>query len=59
MKEAISFIKNLNISAEEPVIVACSGGPDSMYLLYVLKSLGLNVVCAHVNHNVRVESVDE
>jgi len=59
MKEAISFIKNLNISTDEPVIVACSGGPDSMYLLYVLKNLGLKVVCAHVNHNVRKESVDE
>lgn len=59
MKETIEFIKNLNISADEPVIVACSGGPDSMFLLSVLKNLGLNVVCAHVNHNVRVESIDE
>lgn len=59
MKEAINFIKNLNISESEPVIVACSGGPDSMFLLYVLKSLNMNVICAHVNHNVRVESIDE
>ena len=59
MKEAISFIKNQNISTDEPVIVACSGGPDSMFLLSVLNNLGLKVVCAHVNHNVRVESIDE
>ena len=59
MKEVLEFIKNLNINADEPVIVACSGGPDSMFLLSVLNNLGLKVVCAHVNHNVRVESVDE
>lgn len=59
MKEVLEFIKNLNISADEPVIVACSGGPDSMFLLSVLNNLGLKVVCAHVNHNVRVESIDE
>lgn len=59
MKEVLEFIKNLNISTDEPVIVACSGGPDSMFLLSVLNNLGLKVVCAHVNHNVRVESIDE
>ena len=59
MKEAKEFIKNLNISSNEKIIVACSGGPDSMFLLYVLKSLGFDVVCAHVNHNVREESKDE
>ena len=59
MKEVLEFIKNLNISTDEPVIVACSGGPDSMFLLSVLNNLGLKVVCAHVNHNVRLESIDE
>ena len=53
MKEAKEFIQNLNISSNEKIIVACSGGPDSMFLLHVLKSLGYDVVCAHVNHNVR------
>jgi tRNA(Ile)-lysidine synthase TilS/MesJ len=48
---------SLNINSK--VIVACSGGPDSMFLLHVLKNYGLDVVCAHVNHNLRNESKEE
>ena len=36
MKESIELIKSLNISDKDYIIVACSGGPDSMLLLYVL-----------------------
>ncbi len=45
------------------VVVATSGGPDSMALLHLVLSLrdelGLDVVCAHVNHKLRLESDDE
>jgi len=45
------------------IIVAVSGGPDSMGLLYILNTLkkvnSLKVVCAHVNHAIRSESDDE
>lgn len=43
------------------IVVAVSGGPDSMALLYILnelsksKDLGLKIVCAHVNHGLRGE----
>ena len=51
------LLQSLNIDGK--VIVACSGGPDSMFLLHVLKEYGLDVVCAHVNHNLRDESKEE
>lgn len=59
MKECINFLEELNISKNKKLVVATSGGPDSMVLLYVLKSNGYNVICAHVNHGLRVESEDE
>lgn len=59
MKETLQFIQSLNISQDDYVIVACSGGPDSMLLLYVLNSLKYKCVCAHVNHNLREESKEE
>ncbi len=51
------LLQSLNIDGK--VIVACSGGPDSMFLLHTLKEYGLDVVCAHVNHNLREESKEE
>ena len=45
----------------ETIIVALSGGVDSMVLFHVLYNLNLklNLVIAHVNHNKRIESVNE
>jgi len=59
MKESILFLKNLNIDKNKYIVVATSGGPDSMALLHLLKTNGYNVICAHVNHNLRIESVEE
>lgn len=61
MDKAINILKdNLN---NETVVVATSGGPDSMFLLYLVNSLkeelNLKVVCAHVNHKLRKESTEE
>ena len=62
MEEAYSFLVN-DIGISDSVIVACSGGPDSMALLSLVvrikNEIGLNVIVAHVNHNVRVESESE
>ncbi len=48
---------------DETVVVACSGGPDSMALLKITNDLkdelNLKIVCAHVNHKIRPESDDE
>ncbi len=45
------------------IILACSGGPDSMCLLSLLLSLkkefNLKIICAHVNHKKRIESEEE
>ena len=39
--------------------VGVSGGVDSMCLLYWLHEIGANVVCLHVNHQLRVEADTE
>lgn len=59
MKKLEHFLRKNNISKDEYIVVATSGGPDSMFLLNSLYTLGFNVICAHVNHNVRKVSDDE
>ena len=57
MNKALEFI---NKYIDDGVVIACSGGPDSMALFDVLLKAGVkNIVCAHVNHKVRVESDNE
>lgn len=62
MKEELNFLKE-NISASSSVVIAVSGGPDSMCLLSLLlslqKSKNLKIIVAHVNHKIRVESEKE
>ena len=64
MNEVIKFLESdifteYNLS----VVVACSGGPDSMALLDILLKLrdrkNINIICAHVNHKLRIESEQE
>lgn len=60
MKEIKKYLdKKLNDN--DVIILACSGGPDSMFLFHVLKSINkkIKIVCAHVNHNIRKESNEE
>lgn len=60
MEEAYSFLVN---TVRDSVIVACSGGPDSMALLSLVvklkKEIDIKVIVAHINHNVRSESESE
>ena len=57
-KYLVSLLKDNDI-----VVVATSGGPDSMCLLDVLLKVkskrNIKIVAAHVNHNVRYESNQE
>lgn len=61
-KEINQFLDN-TFKTNDTVVVAVSGGPDSMCLLDILikyrNKSNINIVCAHVNHNVREESADE
>ena len=49
------LFNNLGISYGDSVVVACSGGADSMALLHMLcrlkKALDIEIICAQVNHN--------
>lgn len=58
MNNVIEFLKS-KLSNEDTVIVACSGGPDSMCLLDIVKSVTNNIIVACVNHNVRENSKEE
>jgi len=58
--DLVSIVKNKKIVLKtEPIVVALSGGVDSMVLFDILTKLNSNVVIAHVNHNKRPESIDE
>ena len=54
------LINNLNIEENEPLVVGCSSGPDSMALLHYLKKNTNNkIICCHINHNIRKQSIEE
>ncbi len=62
MKRELEFLEE-NITDNSKVIIACSGGPDSMCLLNLLIKLKINknleLIVAHVNHKIRSVSDDE
>ena len=62
MKRELEFLKE-SITDNSKVIIACSGGPDSMCLLNLLIKLrnkkNLELIVAHVNHKLRSASDDE
>lgn len=63
VEEVKQSLEQLSFTSEDTLVVAVSGGPDSMALLWVLleyqKEIPYQLICAHVNHNVRKESVEE
>lgn len=60
MKETIAYLKSL-LKDNDTIAIGLSGGPDSMCLLDIIKSLNkkIKIVCAHINHNIRQESFEE
>ena len=62
MQEVIEFLEKV-IHEDDKVVIACSGGPDSMALLALAcelkKTRKFDIICAHVNHNKREESEAE
>lgn len=62
-KRFIDFIyKNNLINEGDGIVIALSGGPDSMCLLHLLNSvkdeLNIKLVAAHINHMIRGEEAD-
>ena len=59
----IQIDKEFKFSKGDIIVVGCSSGPDSMALLDMLLKIrekyDLYLICAHVNHNVRLESFTE
>lgn len=53
------FIINNKLNIDNTIICAVSGGVDSVVLISILNKLGYKLVLAHVNHNVRKESLIE
>ena len=58
MKDTINFLDNY-LKDNITIVCAISGGVDSMCLLDIVKRYNVNIVCAHVNHNLREESFEE
>ena len=62
MDKSYNYLKNI-ISDNDYVIIALSGGPDSMALLHLLLKLreekSINIICSHVNHGLSIESENE
>ncbi len=58
MEEVEKYLLNLRL--EGYLVCATSGGTDSMSLLHMLNKLYPNkIICAHVNHQKRIESEEE
>jgi tRNA(Ile)-lysidine synthase len=53
-----SYIKNL-ISNYKRVLLAVSGGPDSIFMLYMIKKLKFDCLAVTVDHSLRAESRSE
>lgn len=62
MNKVIEFL-NKNLNKGSTLVIACSGGSDSMCLLDIVtnlsKELNLKIIVAHVNHKIRLESEEE
>lgn len=64
MLESLKYLKKYLVeNKRHRVVLANSGGPDSMSVLHLLliirKTFDLEIISAHVNHNIRLESNNE
>lgn len=51
------------IQAKDKIVLGVSGGPDSLFMLYILnklkEQLKFDIVVAHINHMIRIEADSE
>lgn len=63
MEKVVKNLEKLNIKYGDSIVIGISGGPDSMalidHVIKVRKIKDIQIICAHVNHNMRRESEDE
>lgn len=50
-----TIIEHALIAGKEKILVAMSGGPDSVFLAYILRELGYKIALVHVNYELRGE----
>ncbi len=59
----INIENNFEFHEKDIIVIGCSTGPDSMALFDMLLNIrskyNLKIICAHVNHNVRKQSIEE
>lgn len=53
-----NVLESNGVFTEQPIVVAVSGGPDSMALLHCLYELSYTCLVAHVNYGLRGEESD-
>ena len=62
MDDILEYFEQL-LQSDDKIVVATSGGPDSMCLLHLLcefkKKKNIQIIVAHVNHKLRSESEEE
>ncbi len=64
MDKVFKYLMNESkITNNDTIVIGVSGGPDSMMLLHLMielrKQKDIKLICAHINHNVRKESIKE
>ena len=52
-------LEECRLNKDEPLLLGISGGADSIALLHGLHHLGFNLIVAHLDHGLRVESAQE
>ena len=64
MDLVLEYLKEeVKLKNGDSIVIGVSAGPDSMCLLYLLmelqKEIGFQIIVAHINHKVRIESDEE
>ncbi len=60
LEDFLSYIEsNLSVFREDKILLAVSGGIDSMVMLHLFRQLAYNIEVAHINHSTRNGKSDD